>query len=77
VRPPLLTAEQLAATLGFSRRQVYRLVEEAGLPHYKIGAALRFEPEAVEAWLEAKRAGDWPSPLTSHLIPDKMVGGEE
>ena len=57
---PLLSAEQLAAALGMSRRWVYEQVEQNGLPAYKLGRALAFELGAVRAWLEQRRIGDWP-----------------
>ena len=56
---PLLTAEELAEALGFSRRQVYELVEQSGLPAYKLGRALRFELSAVRGWLARRRIGEW------------------
>ena len=57
---PLLSAEQLAAALGMSRRWVYEQVEQNGLPAYKLGRALAFELGAVRVWLERRRVGDWP-----------------
>lgn len=56
---PLLTANQLAAALGLTRRQVYELVEGSELPAYKIGRSLRFELSAVHSWLERRRVGEW------------------
>ncbi len=58
---PLLTAEELAEALGFSRRQVYELVEQAGLPAYKLRRSLRFELSAVRGWLALRRVGEWPA----------------
>jgi excisionase family DNA binding protein len=59
---PLLNARQLADALGFTRRQIYELVEERGLPCYRIGRALLFEVSAVRSWLEQFKAGSWPTP---------------
>jgi excisionase family DNA binding protein len=43
-----------------SPRWVYQQVEQHDLPAYRLGArALRFDAEAVAAWLEARRIGDW------------------
>ncbi len=57
--PPaeLLTVRQLAANWKLSVRQVYRLVEECGLPAVRLGRrSLRFSPPAVAAWLEERGA---------------------
>jgi excisionase family DNA binding protein len=56
---PLLTAEELAEAMGFTRRQVYELVEQSGLPAYKLGRSLRFELSAVRGWLARRRIGEW------------------
>lgn len=49
----LMSTEQLAAHLGVSARQVQRLVE-AGLPQVPVGArAVRYDPAACVAWLQA------------------------
>ncbi len=56
----LLSATDLAVTLGMSRRWVYAQVEEHGLPAYKLGRTLLFEPSAVEHWLSEHRVGEWP-----------------
>jgi excisionase family DNA binding protein len=59
LRGPLLSATDLAARLGTSRRWVYAQVEQHGLPAYRFGRALAFDPRAVQAWLEGRRVGDW------------------
>jgi excisionase family DNA binding protein len=56
---PLLNAKQLADQLGFTRRQIYELVEERDLPCYRIGRTLLFEVSAVRSWLDQFKAGDW------------------
>lgn len=53
--PRLLTAHELAQELGQSRRWIYRMYEEKGLPAYKIGRSLLFSAAEVAAWLEAQR----------------------
>jgi excisionase family DNA binding protein len=61
-RRPLLTAAQLADLLGVTRRWVYLQVEEHQMPAYRIGErALRFDPGAVQGWLETRKVGDWKS----------------
>lgn len=51
--PQLLTIDQLAARLGTSVRHVRRLVAERRVPYVKVGRLVRFDPEAVKAWLDA------------------------
>lgn len=52
---PLLNPEQVAQTLGFSVAHVYRMVSEKQLPYLRIGRQLRFEPDAIDAWLESRK----------------------
>jgi excisionase family DNA binding protein len=57
----LISATQLAAYLGVSRRWVYLQVEQHELPAYQLGRALRFDWSAVLRWLESRRIGAWES----------------
>ena len=50
----LWTAEDVAAFLNISIQYVYRLSREGSIPSLKIGAALRFRPSDIEAWIEAR-----------------------
>ena len=50
-----LTASQVASRLGFSRSQIYAMVAEQSIPHYKIGGAIRFNPEEIDEWLVQSR----------------------
>lgn len=58
----LLATAELAETLGMSTRWVYSQVEEHGLPAFKLGRTLLFDPDAVGRWLDAHRVGNWPEP---------------
>lgn len=49
----LLTAAQVATRLAVSRRMVYDLVAGGRLPVVRIGGALRFDPNDIEAFVEA------------------------
>jgi excisionase family DNA binding protein len=53
----LLTPRQLAAAWQTSVPTIYRLVREAGLPIVKLHdrADIRFDPDAVDAWLERRK----------------------
>jgi excisionase family DNA binding protein len=48
------TAEQIAARNGVSARTITRLVAEEGLPSFRVGRALRFDPVAVDEWLASR-----------------------
>ncbi len=55
----LFTVDELAARLKVPRSWVYqraRLRGSGRLPHVKLGKYLRFEEEAVRAWLGRQRS---------------------
>ena len=47
----LITIEQLAKSLGVSRKTVLKWLHQYDLSHVKIGGSYWLRPEAVEAWL--------------------------
>ena len=49
---PLLNVDELAERLNISVRHVRRLVAERRIPYLKVGHLLRFEPAAIDAWLQ-------------------------
>jgi excisionase family DNA binding protein len=51
----LLDVEGLARRLGVSVRFVRRLVEERRIPYVKVGRFVRFDPVAVERWIDGAR----------------------
>lgn len=53
--PKLLDPHGLATRLGITERHVRRLVAERRIPFVKVGRFVRFEPEAVIAWLALRR----------------------
>ncbi len=48
----LLTKKQLADRLALSPSFINKLMSEEGLPHFKIGRAVRFRVREVVAWLQ-------------------------
>ena len=54
-RPPLMDIEAVAQRLAVGVRHVRRLVTEKRIPYRKWGHLLRFEPDEIEAWIEASR----------------------
>lgn len=53
----LIGVPELADLLAISVRQVYRMVEEDRIPHYRAGRLIRFDAEAVLDALKKEPAG--------------------
>ena len=53
----LLDMRGVANHLFISVRQVRRLVAENRLPHIKIGRLVRFDPDQLDAWVQAQGRG--------------------
>lgn len=51
--PPLLDVTGLAEWLGVTERFVRRLVAERRVPFLKLGEFVRFDPRAIESWLDS------------------------
>jgi excisionase family DNA binding protein len=51
-------AELLNVPVSWVREQTRRPNAEA-IPHLRLGRYVRFERDAVLAWLEGRRAGSW------------------
>lgn len=49
-----MTVKELANLLSLSEREVYKLAASNQIPHFKIGASVRFDPPSVVVWLEAR-----------------------
>jgi excisionase family DNA binding protein len=50
----LLEAEEVARYLGMRTDWVYREVRAGRLPHIRLGRAVRFRRESIEAWLASR-----------------------
>lgn len=51
----LVTKKQLARQLALSPSFISRLMSEEGLPHMKIGRAVRFRTKEVVEWLNQRK----------------------
>jgi excisionase family DNA binding protein len=51
---PLLSPDQVAATLGKSRKSVYRHHQCGELPAVRVGGVLRFRPEDVHDYIRRR-----------------------
>jgi len=47
-----LTVTQVAELLQVSERHVYHLVQSGVMPHFKVGKAVRFDPDTLGDWLQ-------------------------
>ncbi len=52
---PLLTIDGVAEALNVTRRHVQRLVAERRIPFLKVGRFVRFDPVALNIWLEEQQ----------------------
>ena len=50
-----LDIAMLAERLKVKRSTLYAWVEQGSLPHLKLGRLLRFDPDKIDAWLDARR----------------------
>lgn len=55
LRGPLLDMDAVAAALGVTPRPVQRLVSERRIPFLKVGRFVRFDPAALNVWLDQQR----------------------
>jgi excisionase family DNA binding protein len=54
--PNLVDIQTVARSLGISMRQVRRFVAEKQIPFVRVGHLIRFDPEDVNDWVDARRA---------------------
>ena len=54
----LLTAKQAAAALAISERLLWSLTNCHEIPCVRIGRAVRYSPDDLAAWIEAKRGAN-------------------
>ena len=52
---PLMDLPAVARRLGVNQRHVRRLVGERRIPYLKWGHLLRFDPVAIDEWLQQAR----------------------
>lgn len=55
--PGMHNADAVAARLSMTRRRVYVLAAGGALPCVRMGGQIRFNGEAIEAWIAAGGAG--------------------
>lgn len=50
-----LSIAEVAALLSVSKTKLHAMVQAGQIPHWRIGASIRFDPQAVANWLESKQ----------------------
>ena len=45
---------ELCELLGVDDKHIYRMAARGSLPSYRVGAAVRFDPQEVAKWLRSK-----------------------
>ena len=53
-RRSAMTVREIAEVLHLSQREIYKLAATNRIPHFRIGASVRFDAAAVAVWLEEK-----------------------
>lgn len=51
----LVKVEDVAELLKMSPSKIYRECRKKQIPHFKIGGAIRFDPDEVRDWLEDQK----------------------
>jgi excisionase family DNA binding protein len=51
------TAEEIADILSLTKQHIYRLAKGGRMPSYRLGGAVRFDPQTTADWLDQKVTG--------------------
>jgi excisionase family DNA binding protein len=55
--PALVDIATVSHSLGISMRQVRRFVAEGHIPFVRVGHLIRFDPDAINDWIDVRRSG--------------------
>ena len=73
----LLTIKDLSARLNIKPSTLYLWTAQGKIPCRKIHGLIRFDPDAITAWLQAcepnQTTAILPSPRDSHLDVDRLI----
>jgi excisionase family DNA binding protein len=53
--PRLVGAKEIATALHCTAKHIYDLAKHGQVPHYRIGASVRFDPIQIAEWLETMK----------------------
>ena len=54
--PALMTVEELGQYLRFTKKTIYALLKQGGIPAFKIGNKWRFDEASIDVWLRQSSA---------------------
>ena len=60
MRPSLSSAEA-AKRIGTTDQHLRKLARERRIPHYRVGVLYRFDPDELDAWLDASHVASDPA----------------
>lgn len=63
--PTLVDIETLSRSFGISTRQVRRFVADGQIPFVRVGHLIRFDPDELNRWIDARRSGS--------VVPEHVV----
>lgn len=67
----LWSVKEATKFLGCKKTWLYLACERGEVPHVRLGAMIRFEPEVLRTWLKSKRVG----PGAPAAAPVLSLGG--
>jgi excisionase family DNA binding protein len=66
-RESALKAPEIAKLLGVTRQQVYKMAAKGIIPSFRVGAAVRFDPDLIAEWLRRKMANQSVAPQPQRI----------
>ncbi len=55
--PTLVDIQAVSQSFGISMRQVRRFVANGEIPFVRVGHLIRFDPDELNDWIDARRSG--------------------
>jgi excisionase family DNA binding protein len=55
--PTLVDIQAVSHSFGISMRQIRRFVAQGQIPFVRVGHLIRFDPEELNDWIDARRSG--------------------
>jgi excisionase family DNA binding protein len=56
-RPTAWSADEFAELIDISKQHIYKLAKAGRMPSYRIGGAVRFDPQELADWWDEKATG--------------------